>query len=175
MQRRAVLTLIALGSIVPSFALAQRPAPQDQKFGQEAEKYFQNTLETGSLSLETSRIAEEKAQNPWVKRFANYETAEQEGVASLFKTLGGQAPSPEAIDRMPQVRELRELSGQRFEEKYLDVQHEGHEKLLRIQDAFIATGQDPLIADMAKLIKGRVEEHLNLIEAVRGQLRYARR
>jgi hypothetical protein len=33
-----------------------------------------------------------------------------------------------------------------------------------------------LIADMAKLIRGRVEEHLNLIAAIRGELRaYARR
>ncbi len=174
MQRRSALTLLGLGAIIPAIAYAQERG--ESKLGAAAEKYIENTLEVGALSLATSQIAQEKAGNPWVKRFANYETAEQEGLAKIFGSLGGRPPAAATEDRLAEVRDLRNLSGERFEETYLNVQRDGHEKLLRIQDNFIKAGEDPMIADMAKLIRGRVEEHIDLIAAIRGELRtYARK
>ena len=176
MQRRSALSLIALGAIVPTLAFGQEQRLEGGKLGEAANTYLRNTLEVGALALAASRIAQEKATNLWVKKFANYETAEQEGVANIFKTSGAEPPSESTENQLPQVRELRGLSGRRFEEHYLQGQHDGHEHLLRIQDAFIKTGEDPYIADMAKLIRGRVEEHLDLIAAIRGGLHsYARK
>ena len=176
MHRRSALTVIALGAIVPTIAFGEQQGRSERRLGAAADKYLRDTLDAGALALATSRIAQEKASNAWVKRFANYETSEQEGVAAIFSTLGGQPPSEASENLLAQVRDLRGLSGERFEESYLQGQHDGHEHLLHIQDEFIRTGDDPLIADMAKLIRGRVEEHLNLIAAIRGELRaYARR
>ena len=176
MQRRSALTLIGLTAIVPAIAFGQERRSPSGKRGEAAEKYLQKTLQIGALALATSKIAQEKATNAWVKRFANYETSEQEGIANVFSTLGGEPPAQATEDRLSKVRDLRGLSGERFEESYLQDQHDGHEQLLHIQDEFIKTGDEPMIADMAKLIRNRVEEHLNLIAAIRGELRaYARK
>ncbi len=176
MQRRSALALIGLSTIVPAVAFGQEQRPAGGKLGEAAERYLKNTLDVGALALATSKLAQEKAANAWVKRFANYETSEQEGIAKIFSTLGGQPPAPATEDRLAKVRDLRALSGERFEESYLQDQHDGHEQLLHVQDDFIRSGDNPEIADMAKLIRNRVEEHLDLITAIRGELHaYARR
>lgn len=114
MQRRSVITLLGASAILPEIAFAQERG--GSKLGEAARKYLENTLEVGALALATSRIAQEKANNAWVKRFANYETAEQEGVAKIFGALGGRAPAAATEDRQAEVRDLRNLSGERFEE-----------------------------------------------------------
>jgi putative membrane protein len=170
MHRRDALTLIALSSFIPSIAFGQERRPSAEGLGETAVKYLHDTLEVGGLSLAASRIALEKAENGWVKRFANYETAEQEGIANIFKTLGGHPPSETGEEHLRTVRDLSALSGERFEAAYLQAQAQGHERLLHIQDAFIATGQDPLLGDVAKLIRGRVEEHIDLIHTIRDEI-----
>ncbi len=170
MDRRNALTLIALSSFVPSIAFGQERRLPAEKLGETAEKYLHDTLEVGGLSLAVSRIALEKAGNGWVKKFANYETAEQEGIANIFKTLGGQPPSETSEEHLKTVRDLSALSGERFEAAYLQAETQGHERLLHIQDGFIAKGQDPLLGDMAKLIRGRVEEHIDLIHTIRDEI-----
>lgn len=46
-------------------------------------KHAANTLEAGAVALETSRSALAKATDPNVKRFAQFEVAEQENVAMI--------------------------------------------------------------------------------------------
>jgi hypothetical protein len=49
-------------------------------------------------------------------------------------------------------------------------QAEGHQKLLRIQEDFIKSAQATVLASIAALIRGRVEEHIDLIQAIRDQM-----
>jgi putative membrane protein len=175
MNRRNALSLIAFGAFVPSIAIAQERHPSEERhsseggLGQAARNYMQNTLEVGSISLAASRIAQEKARNPLVRHFANYETAEQEGVAEVLKSLGATPPSQESEDQTRAVRGLNRLSGLRFDAAYLHAQAQGHDRLLRIQNDFIATGQDPMLGNIARLIRGKVEEHIDMIRAMREQ------
>jgi putative membrane protein len=45
--------------------------------GEAEQQHVKDTLATGTIALETSKIALQKAQNAWVKKFAEYEVAEQ--------------------------------------------------------------------------------------------------
>jgi putative membrane protein len=165
MHRRNALTLIALGAVAPTFAMAQ-----ERGFGEAAQRYMLDTLEVGGIALATSRIATERARDPWVKKFALYETEEQERVAAILQSLGAQPPSNERLQKQDAVRQLGDLQGTRFEVSFLQAQEEGHEKLLRIQDQFIGGGQNRDLQNVAKLIKGRVQEHIDLIRTIRQQI-----
>jgi predicted outer membrane protein len=170
MHRRHALTFMAFSALAPTLALAQqRQSPQDG-FAETAGKYIRDTLQVGSLALATSRVAREKASTPWVKRFANYETAEQEGVAHILSPLVSQQPPEDDEERKRILQELNGLSGERFEQSYMQSQAEGHQKLLRVQDDFINAAQATVLASIAALIRGRVEEHIDLIQAIRDQM-----
>src|SRR3954447_20960729 len=92
MQRRMLLLAGAatLATVTPILAQSRGPSPgaADQP-GPAETKHMQETMRVGALALATSRIAVQKAQNPAVKQFAQFEVAEQETVAEVLKSMQG--------------------------------------------------------------------------------------
>ncbi len=110
MQRRKALTLIALGGVSPALAFAQGGGREaGGNLDDATRRYMQNTLEIGSVALATSRIAQQRARDPWVRKFASFEISEQEGVAKVFTSLGAQAPAKERTEEQDAVRQLQNL------------------------------------------------------------------
>lgn len=169
--------LTLLTAFAPTLALAQnRNRDRDRdadrpRLGEAEERHVRETLELGAVSLETSRLAKERARDVWVKKFAEYETAEQETIAEVLRSLGGRLSQDAREDRRQARRDLRDASGRAFEETYLEVQAEGHEQLLRVQDAYIRSGRDEEHLGIARLARGQIREHIDLIKTIRQQLR----
>jgi hypothetical protein len=46
-----------------------------------------------AIARQISKIAQDKAQNAWVKKFAGYEVAEQTTVSEVLKTAGAAPPA----------------------------------------------------------------------------------
>jgi putative membrane protein len=171
MDRRHVLTLFALTTVTPTIALAQYRRRSDERLEEIAERYIEDTLALGGIALGSSRLAEERGHFRWVKRFARYEIGEQEGVASILQSFGGRAPAGAREERRELARDLRELRGERFDEAYLAAQADGHQQLLRIQNDFIKSGRDEELQAIAKLIRSRVNEHIDLLRVIRDEVR----
>jgi putative membrane protein len=171
MHRRNILTLIALGTVIPSAAFGEERRSREERLAETAERYIEDTLAVGGIALATSQLARERANHRWVKKFAEYETAEQEGVASILRSFGGRTPAEAREEGRDAKRDLRGLSGERFDDAYLEAQADGHEHLLRIQNDLIKSGRDEELQNIAKLIRGRVQEHIDLIRTIRDQLR----
>jgi predicted outer membrane protein len=169
MHRRHALTFMAFSALTPTLVLAQQRQPGQDGFAETAGKYIRDTLQVGSLALATSRIAQDKANAPWVKRFANYETAEQGDIEHILSPLMRQPPA-EDEEQQRTLQELNGLSGEKFEQSYMQGQAEGHQKLLGIQEGFIKVAQATVLASVAVLIRGRVEEHIDLIKVIRDQM-----
>ncbi|WP_247360704.1 MULTISPECIES: DUF4142 domain-containing protein [unclassified Bradyrhizobium] len=53
------------------------------------------------------------------------------------------------------------MQGKEFEAAYVRAQTEGHQKLLRIQEDYLASGKDPAHINVAKLARGQIKEHVN--------------
>jgi putative membrane protein len=108
MHRRLVLSSLAAAAATPAFAQSQQPAPiqaspqpmQNQPgsaaggvyasagpMGQAEVQHLQQTLATGTVALQTSEIALQKAQNPKVKQFAQFERDEQTTVAEVLRSI----------------------------------------------------------------------------------------
>ena len=109
MQRRLVLTGLAAAVAGPAFAQTQQPAPipvSPQPTGSQAgaaasggsqsvsaqmaqgeTQYLQQTLATGTVALQTSEIALQKAQNAKVKQFAGFERDEQTTIAEVLRSV----------------------------------------------------------------------------------------
>src|ERR1700712_3453055 len=110
MNRRDVSILLTAFAAAPSLAFAaDGTAEQD---------HAAKTLAAGSVSLETSKLAQSKATDPWVKKFADYEVAEQETIAEILKSMGA-APAQKNEKQQAALDKLK--SSKSFDKDYLSV------------------------------------------------------
>lgn len=169
MDRRSVVKLALASSLIPAKAFAQS---SQSKPSAEA-KHAADTLSAGAVALETSRVAMNKASDAGVKRFAEFEAAEQETVATVVKAasrLDSTASSPDDEGKAV-LESLSGIgSGKSFDAAYVKVQIDGHQKLLQIQEAYLANGKDTLHRSIAALARGHIKEHLANLELLQRQL-----
>ena len=197
MDRRRALTAAAAVIAMPAFALSafaqNSPSSASQKSGNTAApmgdaeaKHVADTAAAGTMSLETSRIALKKAQNPKVKEFAQFEVAEQETIADVLTSMRDQstpasgqvkAPSQEITQTnldakgKQMVEKLQKAeAGAGFDREYVQGQIQGHQQLLQIQEAYLKGGKDRESLNVTKLMRGQIKEHLALLQDIEKQL-----
>ncbi|SFU60572.1 protein of unknown function [Methylobacterium sp. 174MFSha1.1] len=198
MHRRLALTAIASAVAIPSFAtmaLAQlqggptaaATGNSGARIGEAEARAIADTLAAGSASLAASRVALTKASDDDVKQFARFEVAEQETIADVLKamrdptqTASGQVKPPAEpdvtgqldpkgkamLDKLEQAK-----SGKAFDSEYIRGQIEGHQALLKIQEAYLGSGKDREMIGVAKLARGQIREHLALLADIEKDLK----
>ena len=187
MNRRHFAVGLALGSsFIASAANAQGGQPTLNLPNSDMEaKYQLETLQTGTLALETSRLAQKMTKDARIKEFANFEIAEQETIAEILKdkmtdedqgkqkypaqradARSGNAAAPQVSPTVQTgdiINKLRNAQGAEFDREYVKAQIDGHQKLLAIQERYIAEGKNKSTVAVAKLARGMIKEHLTLL------------
>ncbi|MEZ2410667.1 DUF4142 domain-containing protein [Bosea sp. RCC_152_1] len=172
MDRRHALGGLALLSLLPSRQAGAQTISQNGPNSVES-RQIMDTLATGTVSLETSRIAMTKAANPMVKRFAQFEVAEQETIAMVLKgrgNLGDNPPPPADPKGEAMLKALQAKTGAEFDRAYLDGQVEGHQRLLQIQESYLQAGKDEAHRGIAMLARGHIKEHLANLDMILGAM-----
>ena len=150
-------------------------------------QHMQQTMQLGLVALETSRIAQQKAQNADLKRFATFEVQEQTtlsevlhsmmepaatsatGAASGTNTPAMQmdAQSKEMIQRLQNTQ-----AGEAFDRQYLQGQMEGHSGLLQVQTQYLQSNpQNREHVNVAKMARGMITEHIALLEEIQTKMK----
>jgi putative membrane protein len=57
-------------------------------------------------------------------------------------------------------------AGADFDRAYLQAQKDGHQQLLKIQEAYIGAGKVREAVNVSKLARGQIKEHLALLDNV---------
>jgi putative membrane protein len=166
MDRRNALAVLAIAFAAPGMAYSKESA-----MGETEREHAMETLAVGTIALETARIAEEKAQNAWVKKFAQYEVAEQTTLAGILKSMG--AEPPKLTDKQSAVitKTKEAKPGESFDKDFLANQLDGHNELLKIQEAYISKGKDEAAVNLSKLARAQIKEHIDLIETIRKNMK----
>jgi putative membrane protein len=154
------LSILAITVTMPSVAFAK---------GQESvdERHAEETLAIGSVALKTSQLAQTKAQDKWVKKFANYEVAEQTTIAEILKSMGAAPPKADKAEAM--VDKLEKSS--KFDADYITGQLDGHQELLKVQDEYISSGKNMANVNLAKLARAQIKEHIDLLQTIQQSLK----
>jgi putative membrane protein len=165
MDRRNTLTLLGLAMIVPTLADAKGG------IGEAEETHAMQTLAVGMVALETAKVAEDKAQNAWVKKFAKYEVAEQTTIAEILRSMG--AKPAKLTDKQSEIiaKAKEAKGGPTFDKEFLANQSDGHKELLKIQETYIDRGKDEAAISLSKLARAQINEHIDLIETIRKDLK----
>jgi putative membrane protein len=171
-RRRTVLVTLAAAATTSSFAQTWQERTRDGGASPD-DAYIRHTLAATSLSLAVSRTAQEKLQADDLREFAQLETAEQETLTDVLKSLQNPAPTdlkPSAETELEQRgrEELEKMRGEpvgtEFDRQYLEAQTRGHLELLRIQEAYLNSGRNNLnLLNVAKLARTTIREHLQLL------------
>jgi putative membrane protein len=182
MNRRLLVASIATLAVGQAFAQkmsSTAAAPSAMTDAQQ--KQIRDTTAYGSLSLLLSRMAKPKVGHPLLKQFVEFEIAEQETVGGILKAIqtnaapSGETPSPSDADLMQNlddagkasVEKLRALkAGSEFDRDYIRYEIEGHRKLLDIQEVYLKSPDNLDQANVAKLARGMIKEHLALLTEV---------
>jgi putative membrane protein len=182
--RRTVLAALAATAITSSLA----QTPPDQMPANEAssdQEYVRQSLAASSLALAVSRLAAAKAQMDDLREFALLETAEQETLADVLKSLTvrnaslndrtirrpGDAEVEQNLDqrgRETLERMRAEPAGVEFDRAYLGALANGHLEQLRIHETYLDSGRASRgdVVNVAKLARGMVKEHLQLLSDI---------
>jgi putative membrane protein len=165
MDRRNALTLLAIAIAAPTVVHAKDNMAEAEK------EHAMQTLAVGSVALETARIAGDKGQNVWVKKFAQYEVAEQTTIAEILKSMGA-VPAKLSDKQSAMITEAKEAkAGTDFDRSFLAGQLEGHKELLKIQDTYIDKGKDEGAVSLSKLARAQIKEHIDLIETIQKDMK----
>jgi predicted outer membrane protein len=164
-----------------------------QQMTQADMQHMQQTMQLGMVALETSRIAQQKAQNADLKRFATFEVQEQTTLSEVLHSMmepsatsaTGSATQPStgsgtSTPAMPMDAQSREMiqnlqntrPGEAFDRQYLQGQMEGHSGLLQVQTQYLQSNpQNREHLNVAKLARGVIIEHIALLEEIQTKMK----
>ncbi len=215
MDRRLVVTGLA-AAVLAAPALAQtsgssstatqsgqamQSGQMGQQMGQAEMQHMQETMKLGTVALETSRMAQQKAQNAELKGFARFEVEEQQTIAEVLRsmmdpsataamggssgaTASGSAPTvaspaltstaamPMDAQAQQMMQRMQQASGAEFDKMYLEGQLQGHRDLLQVQERYISSNpQNREHLNLAKMASSHIREHLAVLESVQQKMR----
>ena len=158
-----------------------------QPMAQADMQHMQQTMQLGMVALETSRIAQQKAQNADLKRFATFEVQEQTTLSEVLHSMmepaatsatgAASGTSAPAMQMDAQSREMIQRlqntqPGEAFDRQYLQGQMEGHSALLQVQTQYLQSNpQNREHVNVAKLARGVITEHIALLEEIQTKMK----
>ena len=171
-------TVAALGVAANTHAMGETPAATANNVvtastqTQAEITHRMETLQTGMLALETSKIALSKATSPVVKQFAQLEVDEQTTIAGIFKSMYPNAPEVAlSAENIQKLESLKAASASNFDMMYVKAQIDGHKKLLSIQDDYLDSAKNREEMNVTKLARGQIKEHIMLLQAYQANLK----
>lgn len=164
-----------------------------QQMTQADMQHTQQTMQLGLVALETSRIAQQKANNADLKQFATFEVQEQTTLAEVLRSMmepaatsatgpaaqpsAGSAAAAPPVQIDAKSREMIEKlqntqSGEAFDRQYLQGQMAGHKGLLQVQAQYLQSNpQNREHVNVAKLARGMITEHIALLEDIQTKMK----
>ena len=130
-------------------------------------QYRTMTLMVGSLALQSSQLASQRASLAKVKEFAEFEAAEQLTMAQVLTDEPN--PTPASLDSTHAAL-LQTLSstpqGHAFDAQYVALQLQGHHELLDVQNDFLHAqpSMSSDVAHIAMLARTTIQMHLTLLQ-----------
>ncbi|MFT8244516.1 DUF4142 domain-containing protein [Roseomonas sp. BN140053] len=168
-------TILAAQSTLVSGVMAQNPAsPPGTLTNLDPARVMDMAHAGGSFLLQAARIGMEKAQRPEVKRFAQFEAREQDGIAEAMRIAGHEPgkPTPELPPEKRQaIQRLQTTNGAAFDPAFLEVMNAGHQEALNVFTALQEGNQPPPVKIIALLATNTIREHLILIDTLQNGTR----
>jgi putative membrane protein len=134
--------------------------------------YVQQSAMTDHFEIQAGEIAAQKSQNPAIREFGRHMVNEHAQSSAKLKTVlvAGRvkATVPSTLDRKHQelVQQLKDQSGDEFDQTFIQAQLQGHRDALDLQRAYSQSGDNDSLRQFAAEATPMVQEHLAKLEVL---------
>ena len=191
LTKEIFIAAVAVSAVVAFMAPARaqdakkEAAPKEQQAKKEAKKKselegqdmkFLREMAQGNLAeVQAGKMAQGKAQNPEVKKFAQH-MVEDHGKAlsenrSLAKSKGVQLPSAPAKKHQDAAKKLEQASGARFDRAFMQQMVKDHEDALKLHQEAAKTAKDKELKAAAEKAVPVIQKHLEMAKSTAAALK----
>lgn len=149
----------------------QSMAPADDRMAagapamsEAAMRYMQMAHSSDMFEIESSRLALQMSQNPVVRSFAQMMIDDHTRLMNeMMSMTGGQMPASMQMmpHHMEMLQRLRSIPPQAFDMAYHREQVMAHQEAVNLHRTYAATGDNPMLRDMASRAAPVVQMHLD--------------
>lgn len=177
-MRRSLLlsTAMVLSLTVPGLAAAQQSQPQPSQQSQQgaqqqagqinAQQFVQKAAASGQFEVESSRLAQDKAQAPAIKQFAQRMVQDHTQANQQLQQVAQSAkmPVPNQLDQPHQqmMQRLQGQSGQEFDRTYIQQQAEAHQNAVQLFQQYAQGGDNQQLQQFAQQTLPTLQQHLDM-------------
>jgi putative membrane protein len=172
----AVLGLMAQPALAQNQQQPQPPAAQamQQQLAQEDIDFAKKAAGDGMAEVELGRLAQQKAESDPVKQFGqrmveDHSKANDE-LKSIAQTKGIDLPQELPPEAKQAYDDLQQKSGHDFDQTYMDLMVEDHQKAIDLFQQEAKSGKDPDLKNFAEQTLPTLQEHLRLAEQTQEQV-----
>lgn len=139
-----------------------------------SDQHFVNDAAIGGLAeVQLGKLAMDKGTTDAVKSLGQRLMRDHQQLNTQLQQVAGKSrlQVPAALDAKHQkmVQEFQQLSGARFDRKFLQDQVKDHEKDIAQFEAAAKSAKDPALRDFAERSLPTLREHLKMAQAALGQ------
>ncbi len=171
MIRRTALGAFAGAALLP--VLFRPAAAQSSVSGMSADQVRQMALGGMAFALTTSELAQQRAESPNAKLFAQLEAEEQTAFSRARQMAGLPAPQPAMMDAQKQqmVQQLQALRGPEFDRMYIQGQIMGHQELLQLHQVMAQSAPTREEQMLVTVAVPAIRTHLSMLQGIQQQMR----
>lgn len=155
---RFILT-IAMCAAWPVLAAAQDVSP---------EEFVSKAATSNLFEIQSSEQAQDLAQSPEVKAFAEMMIADHTKAGDALKTAAGEieVPTELSADQAAKVETLKGIRGGDFDPVYIDMQTAAHAEAVALFTAFAAGAADGPLKDFATATLPTLQKHADALKGL---------
>ncbi|BAY20445.1 outer membrane protein [Calothrix sp. NIES-2100] len=131
-------------------------------------EFMNQAAQSDLTEIQTSQLALQKSQNKSVRNFAQHmiqqHTASSQKLGAIAKAKGVTLPTDIGSENKALLTKLQSLSGNSFDQAYMQGQTQAHQKTLAEYQNYLNTGLDKDLRVFASEITPIVAEHLQMAQ-----------
>ncbi len=134
----------------------------------DATDFAMKAAEGSMFEIEAGKLAQQKGTNPMVKEMAAMIVADHtkasDELMALAKTKNITLPTALSQDKMDKIKDLNEKSGKDFDEKFIDMMEDDHEKDVKMFRKASEDLEDSELKTWAGATLPTLEKHLSMVK-----------
>jgi putative membrane protein len=165
---RTLIAAIAAVALVGTAAYAQQKTAET-KAPAEATTFARNVAAANTFEIQSSELAQQRAQSAEVKSFAQKMISDHTKAGQEFKSALQAAdisPPPEQLDAKQKatLAKLQKEQGAAFDKAYISAQLTGHQQAVALFRNYSKAGKTAPLKDFAQKTLPTIEQHLTMVQ-----------
>lgn len=156
----------------PSVNAGEAGAERVKMVSVTADDFVTQAARSNLLEVQSSTIAQTRASRPEIRQFAQMLVKDHTAATQELRTAAGARTVPFELGAAEQslVQSLQNARADEFDQRYIDMQEDAHEKAVALFESYAREGDDPALQAFAAKQAPALRQHLTEVRNLRQNL-----